>query len=86
VYGYEYWSLILSKEHRVRVFENMVLRKVFGSNWEEATRCRMRLHEGDRYDPYCPPNNIWLIKSRWTRLAGHMAGKERCRQGLVGKT
>jgi hypothetical protein len=36
LYGYEAWSLTLRKEHRLRVFENKVLRRIFAPNWDEV--------------------------------------------------
>jgi hypothetical protein len=48
VYGYETWSVTLREEHRLRVFENRVLRKISGPEREEVTRQR-RLHK-ESYD------------------------------------
>jgi hypothetical protein len=36
LYGYKTWSLTLREEHRLRIFENRVLRRIFGLNWEEV--------------------------------------------------
>ena len=50
VYGCETWSVTLREEHRLRVFENRVLRKIFGPKREEVTgKCR-RLHNKELYD------------------------------------
>jgi hypothetical protein len=46
LYGCETWSLILRKEHRLRVFENRVLRRIFGPKWDEITEEWRKLHNG----------------------------------------
>jgi len=70
LYGCETWSLAFTEEHRLRVFTNRVLRKIFGT----AKREWRRLHNQELYDLYSSPNNFWVIKSRGTRWAGHVAG------------
>jgi hypothetical protein len=57
----------LRGEHRLRAFENGVLRKIFGSNTDEVTREWRRLHDEALYDLYSSPNVIRVIKSRGTR-------------------
>ena len=64
----------------------MVLRKVFGTKKEDETRCWRRQLKEDRHDPYFSHSTIWVIKPRWMRWAGHMAGNEGRRQGLFVKT
>jgi hypothetical protein len=76
LYGCETSLLILRKEHGLRVFENRVLRKIFGPKWDEVTVEWRRLHTEELNDVYSP-NIIWLIKSRRTRLMGHIALWER---------
>jgi hypothetical protein len=44
LYGCETWSLILREEHRLRLFENRVLRRIFGFNWGKITRDWRKLH------------------------------------------
>jgi len=44
LYGFEIWSLTLGEEHRLRVFENRVLRKIFGPKKDEVTRKCRGLH------------------------------------------
>ena len=58
------------------MFENMVLRRIFGLRSEEVTRDWTRLHNEELNDLYCSPNIVWVIKWRW---AGHVArmGEER---------
>jgi hypothetical protein len=46
-YGCETWSLILREEHRLRVFENRVLRRIFGPKRDEVTGERRKLHNGN---------------------------------------
>ena len=64
VYGYKTWSLILREERWLRVFENRVLRKIFGPKRDEVTGEWRELHNEDLTDLYCSPNIIRVIKSR----------------------
>jgi hypothetical protein len=57
----------LSDERRLRVFENKVLRKVFGSKWDEVTVEWRRLHNEELYAVFSIPNIIRIIKSRRMR-------------------
>jgi hypothetical protein len=68
-----------SSEHRLRVFENRVLRRIFGSNRGEVTGEWRKLHSEDLYILYSSPNIITQIKSRQMRWAGRVVriGKER---------
>jgi hypothetical protein len=78
----------LLEECRLRVFENRVLRRIFGPKRDEETSEWRRLHKKELYAVYSPPNIIRVIKSRRLRWAGHVArmGERRgaCR-ALVGK-
>jgi hypothetical protein len=49
-------------EHRLRVVENRVLRKIFGPKRDEVTQKWKRLHNEELNDLYCSPNTIWAIK------------------------
>jgi hypothetical protein len=62
----------LREEHRLRVFENRVLRKIFGPRREEDGSWR-KLHNDELHDPYSSPNIVRVIKSRRMRWAGHVA-------------
>ena len=87
LYGCETWSLTLRDEHRLRVFENRVLRRIFGPRNDEATGEWRKLHNEELNDLYCSPNTVWVIKSRM-RWAGHVARIEEGRgvhKFLVGK-
>ena len=83
LYGCEAWSLTLREERKLRVFENMVWRRIFGPRRDEVTgECR-RLHNEELSDLYSSPNIVRVIKSRRMRWAGHVArmGEERGRIG-----
>ena len=77
--GCEIWSLTLREERKLRVFENMVLRGIFGPRRDEVTREWRRLHNEEINDLYCSPNILRVIKWRRMRWAGHVArmGEER---------
>jgi hypothetical protein len=68
------WSLKLRKEHRLRVFENRVLKWIFGLKGDEVTVEWKRLHKEELYDPYSP-NIIPVIKSGRMKWAKHVARK-----------
>ena len=72
-YGCETWSLTFRKELRLRVFENRVLRRIFGPKKDEVTGEWMKLHNTELNDMYCSPNILRMIKSRKLRWAGHVA-------------
>jgi hypothetical protein len=78
LYGHETWSVTLREEHRLRVFENRVLRRIFGHKGDEVTREWRTLHSVELHNLYSSPD-IRQIKSRRMRWAGHVAclGKER---------
>jgi hypothetical protein len=71
----ETWSLILRKEHRLRVLENRVLRRirVYGLKRDEMVGELRILHNEGLRDLYSYPRIIRIIKSRRMRLAGHVA-------------
>ena len=56
LYGCGTWSLILREEHRRRVFENMVLKWMFGLERDEVTGKWRKLSNEERNDLYCTPN------------------------------
>jgi hypothetical protein len=73
LYGCETWSLILKEEQRLMVFEDRVLRRIFGPKRDEATGEWRRLHNEELNDLYSSPNIIRVIKSRIMSWAGHVA-------------
>jgi hypothetical protein len=72
LYGCETWSLTIREEHRLRVFDNRVLR-IFGSKRDEVTGEWRKLHNEELHDLYSSPSIIRIIKSRMMRWAGHVA-------------
>jgi hypothetical protein len=76
LYGCETWSLTLREEHRLRVFENRVLRRVFGPKRDEVTGEWRKVHNEELNDLYSLPNIVRVVKSRRMRWAGHVARME----------
>ena len=76
MYGCETWSLKLKEECRLRVFENRVLRRIFGPKRDEVTGEWRRLHNEELYALYCSPNIIRVIKARRLKWVGHVARME----------
>ena len=64
LYGFETWSLTLREERRLRVFENRVLRRVFGPKRDEVTGEWRKLHNEELSDLYSLPNILRVVKSR----------------------
>jgi hypothetical protein len=73
LYGCDTWSLTLREEHRLRVFENKVLRRIFGPTRDEVTGGWRKLHNEEFRDLYSSPSIIRIIKSRRMRWARHVA-------------
>jgi hypothetical protein len=73
VYGCETWSITLREEQRQRVFENSVLRRIFGPKRDEATGEWRRLHNEELNNLYFSPSIIGVMKSRRMRWVGHVA-------------
>ena len=70
------------------MFENRVLRRVFGPKRDEVTGEWRKLHEEELSDMYSLPNIVRVVKSKRMRWAWHVArtGGERCAQGSGGET
>jgi hypothetical protein len=73
MYGCETWSPTLREEHRLRVFDNKVLRRIFGPKRDEVTGGWRKLHNEKLHNLYSSSNIIRMIKSRRMRWAGHVA-------------
>jgi hypothetical protein len=73
LYGCATSSLTLREEQRLRVFEDRVLRRIFGPKRDKATGEWRRLHKEELNDLYSSPNIILVIKLRRMRWAGHVA-------------
>jgi len=73
----------LREERKLRVFENMVLRRIFGPRREEVTEEWRRLHNEELNDLYSSPNILRVIKSRRMRWAGHVAQMDE-EMGCIG--
>jgi hypothetical protein len=88
LYGCEIWSLTLGKEHRLRVFENRVLRRIFGPKRDEVTGEWSKLHSEGHHILCSSPDIIKQIKSRPNEVSGacgtHGRGQKSV-QGFGGK-
>jgi hypothetical protein len=69
----EAWFLALTEEHRLRVFENRGLRRIFGLRRDEVTRVWKHLHNEELHNFYSSPSIIRMTKSRRMRWAGNVA-------------
>ncbi|KAJ4443700.1 hypothetical protein ANN_05375 [Periplaneta americana] len=88
LYGCETWTLTLREEQRLRVFENKVLRKIFGAKRDEVTGEWRKLHNTELHALYTSPDIIRTIKSRRLRWVGHVARMGESRNAyrvLVGR-
>jgi hypothetical protein len=73
LYRLETWSLTLREEHILRVFENRVLRRIFGLKRDEVAGGCRKLYNEELHNLYSSPSIIRMIKSRRMRWAGHVA-------------
>ena len=88
LYGCETWALTLREEPRLRVFENMVWRRVFGPKRDEVTGEWRKLHNEELSDLYALPNIVRVVKlrrMRWMRHVARMAEGRGVYRVLVGK-
>jgi hypothetical protein len=82
------WSVTIKEQHKLRVFENRFLRRIFGRKRPEATGEWRKLHSEELHNLYSSPNIIRQVKSRRMRLLGHlsrMGEKRNVYKVLVGK-
>jgi hypothetical protein len=73
IYGCETWSLTLREEHRLRVFENRVLRRIFGPTRDEVTGEWRKLQNGELHNLSTSLDIIIQIKSRRMKWTGRVA-------------
>jgi hypothetical protein len=88
LYGCETWSLMLREEHRLRVFEKTVLRRIFGPKRDEVTGEWRKLHSEELHNLYSSPVIIRQVKSRrmrWARHVARMREERKVYKVLVGK-
>ncbi|KAJ4443786.1 hypothetical protein ANN_05564 [Periplaneta americana] len=88
LYGCETWTLTLREEHRLRVFENKALRKIFGAKRDEVTGEWRKLHNTELHALYSSPDIIRNIKSRrfrWAGLVARMGESRNAYRVLVGR-
>jgi hypothetical protein len=88
LYGCETWSLAEREEHKLRVFENRVLRRIFGPKRDGVMGGWRKLHNKELHNLYSSPSIIRIIKSRRMRWVGHVARmgeKRNVYRLLVGK-
>jgi hypothetical protein len=86
-YGCETRSLTLKEEHKLRAFENRVLRRIFGPKRDKVTGGWRKLHNEELRDLYSSSSIIRIIKSRmrWTGHVARMGAKRNVYRLLVGK-
>jgi hypothetical protein len=70
LYGCETWSLTVREEHKLRVFENRVLRRIFGPKGDRVTGGWRKLHNEELHNLYSSPSIIRIIKSQRMRTCG----------------
>jgi hypothetical protein len=73
LYGCEIWYFAIKEQHRFKVCENSVPRKVFGFKCDEVTGGLRKLHNEELHNLYPSPNVIMVIKSMSMRRVGHVA-------------
>jgi hypothetical protein len=67
LYGCETWSLTARDEHKLRVFENKVLKRIFGPKRDRVTGEWRELHNEELHNLYSSPSIIRIIRSRRMR-------------------
>jgi hypothetical protein len=89
LFGCETWSLILNGEHRLRLFENRVMRRILGPMKNEIIGSRRKLHNEEFHNLNTSPNIIRIFKSRrmsWTGHIARMGEKWNIYKVLIGKS
>jgi hypothetical protein len=88
LYGYKTWSLTVREEHKLRVFENRVLRRIFGPKRDGVTGGWRKLCNEELHNLYSSPSIIRIVKlrtMRWARHVARMGEKRKVYRLLVGK-
>jgi hypothetical protein len=88
LYGCETWSLTLREEHRLRVFENRVLKRIFGLKEGGRGGRLQKLHNEELHNLYASPHIIRVTKTRRMRWAGHITSMREIRNAYnisIGK-
>ena len=89
LYGCGTWFFTLREKRMLRVFENRVVRRIFGPKRNEVTGEWRKLHNEELNNLYSSPNIIWVIKSKRMPWAGHvtcMGGRGEVYKGFCGET
>ena len=89
LYECETWSPTLREERRLRVFENRMLRRIYGVKRDEVTGEWRKLHNEELNDLYCSQNIVQVIRStimRWAGLVARMGEERGVYRLLVGKS
>jgi hypothetical protein len=73
LYRCDIWSLTVREEHKLRVFEKRLLRRIFGPQRDGVTGGWRKMHNEEHHNLYSSPSIIRIIKSRRMRWAGHVA-------------
>jgi hypothetical protein len=80
LYGLETWSLTFREDHRLRMFENRMLRRIFGSKRDKGIGEWRKLHNEELRNLYSSPSIIRMIKSRRVGHVARKRGKENTRK------
>jgi hypothetical protein len=88
LYGCGTWYFTLREEHRLRVFENRILRRKFGPKWDEVAGEWRKFHNEELHNLYSSTDIIAQIESRrrmWAGRVAHMGEERKVSKDLVGK-
>jgi hypothetical protein len=79
--------MVILFTHRLRMFENRLLRRIFGPKRDEVTGGWRKQHDEELHNSYSSPNIIRMMKTRRMSWIGHVAewGQEECLYAIGGK-